>query len=304
MNKDYQENVLASIIIPVFDNAQGLQVTLKSIAQVLGNRKDIEIIICNDGGGEDISKIVAYYDAREVRLDKNMGSYAARNKGIEVSKGEILAFLDADQKISGQWFDAGLSSIRYADYAGGQIKIEAGDNPSDWELMDIMTAFPVKWYLENYHFAPTANLFVRKEVFNKIGLFNEILRSGGDKDFGIRVFDNGLKQVYAPDAITLHPARNKSEQIKKLKRTAIGNAEFAVFVQNKNHLFFILWAFRQFILVPLEMLWRILRYPLFDYWKNDKIKLRFIYMKKLRKFIYFWNLMVRAFKISYIKELE
>jgi glycosyltransferase involved in cell wall biosynthesis len=298
MNKNYQENVLASIIIPVFDNAQGLQVTLKSIAQVLGNRKDIEIIICNDGGGEDISKIAAFYGAREVRLEKNKGSYAARNKGIEASRGEIIAFLDADQKISAQWLDAGLRSLRDADYAGGQIKIVVGDKSSGWELLDAMTAFPVEYYLNTYHFAPTANLLIRKEILHKVGNFNENLRSGGDRDFGVRVFNNGFKQIYVPQAITLHPARNRSEQLIKQKRTAIGYTDLVLIVQKRNILLFILWAFERFFQVPIEIAWRLFTYPILDYWKNNKIYLRFILMKKLLKLIYFWNLITRAFEIT------
>ncbi len=289
--------MLTSIIIPVFNDAGGLRVTLTSIMQFLKNRKDIEIIVCNDGGGEQISKVAASFGVHEVRLEKNKGSYAARNKGIDASKGEILVFLDANQQITENWLDAGLNSMRYADYAGGQIKIEAGDNPSDWELLDKINAFPVKRYLETSHFAPTANLFIRKDICYKIGRFNENLRSGGDVDFGIRVFENGLKQIYVHEAITLHPARIKHEQMKKLKRTAIGRAELSLFIQNKNQLSFILWVFMRFILVPIEVMWRLLRYPFFDYWKNDNIKLRFIYMKKFCKFIYFWNLMVHTVAI-------
>jgi len=290
--------MLISIIIPVFNDVNGLQVTLESIKRHLGSRKDIEIIVCNDGGVDKISKIAAAYDVNEVRLKEKKGSYAARNKGINASKGEILAFLDADQQITENWLDAGVSSLNNADYAGGYIKINTGENPSIWELADEKIAFPVKEYLDSLHFAPTANLFIHKKVMVKVGNFNEIFRSGGDRDFGVRVFDNGFRQIYVPEAVTLHPARNRAEQILKQKRTAIGYAELALFVQNKNNLSFILWAFSHFILVPIEMMWRPLRYPFFDYWKNDKIDLRIILIKKLLKLIYFWNLIIRAIQIA------
>ena len=289
--------MLISIIIPVFNDVGGLRVTLTSIMQFISNRNDIEIIVCNDGGGEHISKIAASFGVREVRLEKNKGSYAARNKGIDASKGEILAFLDADQQITENWLDAGVASLNDADYAGGQIKIVTGYNPSDWELVDEITAFPVKSSLENMHFAPTANLFIRKALLDKTGNFNEILRSGGDTDFGIRVFNNGFKQIYVPDAITLHPARNKAEQIKKLRRIAIGYAELALLIQNKNRLIFVFGSFGRLIQVFIEFFWRLLRYLVFDCWKNDKITLKFIYINKLRKLIYFWNVMLCAIKI-------
>ncbi len=290
-----------SIIIPVYDDSQGLITSLESINFHLGNRKDTEVIVCNDGGGDSISKIAELYNVKEVRLNKNRGSYAARNKGIEASKGDILVFLDADQKITENWLNAGVAALSISDYAGGLIKIEEVENPTDWELLNILTAFPVKNYLENSHFAPTANLFINKKILTKVGQFNEILYSGGDYDFGLRVFNNGFKQVFAPDAITFHPVRNKSEQLRKLKRTAYGYVDLLFLVQNSNKLLFIIDSFKRLILVPFEMIWRIFRFPFFDYWKNDKINFKFIYIKKLKKFIYTWFLLKHAFGIIFNK---
>lgn len=292
--------MLISVIIPVFNDSKGLKVTLESIKQYLGNRKDIEIIVCNDGGGDAISRIVENYSAIEVRLEVNKGSYAARNKGIEKAKGKILVFLDADQQIGEKWLDAGINSLRDADYAGGQIKIRFNGKATSWEEYDAMTAFPVEHYLETQHFAPTANLFVRKEIFEKVGNFNEKLRSGGDYNFGVRVFNHGGKQVYAPEAITIHPARDKTEQMKKLKRTAIGTADIALLIEDTNKLIFILNAFRRLILSLVEMAWRFLRYPFYDFWASERPTFRFIYMRKLRKSVYFWNLMRRAIEILII----
>jgi glycosyltransferase involved in cell wall biosynthesis len=289
-----------SIIIPVFNDADGLQVTLKSIKQHLGGKQDIEIIVCNDGGGVNISQIAASYGVREVLFEHNKGSYAARNRGIEASQENILVFLDADQRITEGWLDAGLASLNDADYAGGQIKVVTSDRPSVWELFDARTAFPVKAFLETLHFAPTANLFIHKRIIDKVGNFNEDLRSGGDRDFGIRVFNNGFKQIYVSNAITLHPARNRKEQLMKLKRIANGYVELSLLVQDKNQLVFILQAFRKFIQVPVEIIWRSLRYPFFDYWQNGKTRFNFIILGKLRKLIYFWHLMICAIEIAII----
>lgn len=287
-----------SIIIPVHEDSQGLVTTLESIKFHLRNRKDTEIIVCNDGGGDNISKIAESYNVNEVILKKNKGSYAARNKGIEASKGDILVFLDADQKITENWIDAGIAVLSDADYAGGNIKIGKNLNPSFWELVDEITAFPVEEDMKTLHFAPTANLFVRKEVFKKTGYFIETLRSGGDKEFGIRVFESGLKQVYVPEAITLHPARNREDQIKKLKRTAIGNTKLALLVHKKNRLRFILHSFKNLNQVFIEFGWRLFRNILFEYWMDDKIQFRFIFISKLRKIIYSWHVMISAIKIT------
>jgi len=293
--------ILASIIIPVFNDEGGLQVTLESIKQNIGNRKDIEIIVCNDGGGKHISEIAASYGVREVRLESNKGSYSARNRGIEASSGEILVFLDADQQITKNWLDEGVASLNNADYAGGQIKVALHGEPSIWELFDHKTAFPVKEFLQTVHFAPTGNLFVQKKLIEKVGYFNESLRSGGDRDFGIRVFNQGFKQVYASGAVTIHPARGRREQFIKLKRIARGYAELTLLVQNKSRPLFILHTLRKFIQVPVETLWWFLRYPFFDYWRQDKITFHFIVLRKIRKSAYFWYTMTRATEIIFLQ---
>jgi glycosyltransferase AglI len=292
--------ILASIIIPVFSDEDGLQVTLESIKQNIGNRKDIEIIVCNDGGGRHISEIAASYGAREVRLESNKGSYSARNRGIEASSGDILVFLDADQQITKNWLDEGIASLNDADYAGGQIKVALPGEPSIWDLFDHKTAFPVEEFLQTVHFAPTGNLFIKKFLIKNVGSFNESLRSGGDRDFGIRVFNQGFKQVYASKAVTIHPARGRMEQFIKLKRIARGYAELSLLVQNKNRPLFILHTLRKLIQVPVEMLWRFLRYAFFDYWREDKITFHFIVLRKIRKLVYFWYTMTRALKIIFL----
>ena len=68
--------------------------------------------------------------------------------------------------------------------------------------------FSQKAKLEKYQFAMTANLFTFKSVIDKIGNFDSSLKSGGDREWGQRVFAAGYKQVYAEDARVAHPARH------------------------------------------------------------------------------------------------
>lgn len=211
-----------SIIIPVGNDVPGLVTTLSSLQQAEGYGPTVEVIVCNDGGSEAVSRAARESGCVEALLAVNRGSYAARNAGIALARGQALAFLDADQHVDHNWIKQGLQGLDTADYVGGKIVIEMPANGDRWHLYDQIHAFPVQDYLRRKHFAPTANLFVRRHVVDEVGAFNPALRSGGDWEFGARVASRGFRQAYRAEAITYHASRSREEQFKKLRRTASG----------------------------------------------------------------------------------
>lgn len=87
-----------SIIIPVYNAEKYLYDCLDSlINQTL---KNTEIICIDDGSTDNSYEILCEYAAKDNRFiilqQENKGAGAARNKGMEIAKGEFLAFLDAD----------------------------------------------------------------------------------------------------------------------------------------------------------------------------------------------------------------
>lgn len=224
----------ASIIIPVHRDTAGLRITLESIRKLHWDHTRVEVIICNDGGGDEISGLAARYGCREARLDINRGSYAARNAGIRLARGRALAFVDADESLADTWLTAGLAALEQADYVGGRVVVEPGKCPTFWERVDATFAFPVAMYLAKKKYAPTANLFVRRKVFEEVGGFDESLVSGGDCEFGVRVSARRMTQIYCEAAITIHPARGFSEQLRKIRRTSRGHATLAILVWGRS----------------------------------------------------------------------
>lgn len=217
-----------SVLIPVGSDVEGLAITLASIRAQGWDPARVEVIVCNDGGGDAVSALAAAHGCREARLDVNSGSFAARNAGLALARGDVLAFLDADESLAQGWLEAGLEALREADYVGGRVCVDAGARPSFWERIDLEFAFPVEFYLRRLLFAPTANLFVARRVFEAVGGFDEALRSGGDREFGVRVARHGFAQRYCPGAATIHPARGLREQLRKARRTAVGTAHLEV----------------------------------------------------------------------------
>ncbi|AEF17822.1 glycosyl transferase family 2 [Thermoanaerobacterium xylanolyticum LX-11] len=86
---------LVSVVIPFYSRVDWLiEATESVLAQTY---KNIEIIIVNDGSPEKISEFLERYSSKITYVyQENKGAAAARNVGIKLSKGEYIAFLDAD----------------------------------------------------------------------------------------------------------------------------------------------------------------------------------------------------------------
>jgi glycosyltransferase involved in cell wall biosynthesis len=101
-----------SIIVPLYNKGRWIRRALDSIARQTFT--DFEVIVVNDGSTDDGPDVVASYcDARfRMMCQLNTGPGSARNRGITEAKGELLAFLDADD----EWFPNYLEdSIKFMD---------------------------------------------------------------------------------------------------------------------------------------------------------------------------------------------
>lgn len=100
-----------SVIVPVYNVEEYLSECLESI--INQTLKDIEIICINDGSKDNSLEILKEYvakDSRMIIIDKpNEGVSAARNDGIELAKGEFIAFVDSDDLIDLDTYECAYS---------------------------------------------------------------------------------------------------------------------------------------------------------------------------------------------------
>ncbi|MBD3107627.1 glycosyltransferase family 2 protein [Bacillus sp. AGMB 02131] len=96
-NKNNKENILVSIITPVYNSEKYIGETIKSVlAQTYPNW---EMLIADDCSTDRTAKVIdGFKDSRikYFRLEKNAGAAVARNKALEKAQGSYIAFLDAD----------------------------------------------------------------------------------------------------------------------------------------------------------------------------------------------------------------
>lgn len=213
-----------SIIIPVYKDLSGLAKTVESIFSQ--TYQDYEIIVINDGADPDIEKYCKEHQLQTAVISPNRGSYNARNEGIKISKAEYIAFTDADLLVNPDWLERGLQGLKDHDYVAGNVVIPEELIVDIATFHDFCTSFPIQTYFNNHHFGVTANLFVRKAIFKKVGNFDSLLKSGGDMEFGDRVHRARLSQIYLDDCVVKHPPRSHDEKLIKMKRVLAGQVEF------------------------------------------------------------------------------
>ncbi len=215
-----------SVIVPVYNDTKGLSLLLASLQKQTYPQDRFEVIVVDNGSTEDVQGVTERYDDVTLLFETVIqSSYAARNKGIAHATGDIYVFIDSDCRATETWLAEGVAQLieSGSDMLGGQVAFDFSQHPSASEYYDA---------IHNFQFAEKikrgtcggGNTFVRKKIFETIGLFPQDVQSGGDVYFSRKATSNGFSLVYAHEAIVYHPARRFIPLIKKTFRVGVGKA--------------------------------------------------------------------------------
>ena len=212
-------NLFVSVIIPVFNDPK-IRLCLEALQKQTYPQSLYEVIVIDNGSDEDIESIVSESAWVSFAREDRPGSYAARNKGISLAKGEIIAFTDADCIPEPDWIERGVASLLKLPNCGlvaGKINLFYKDpeQPTTVELYDrFMRGYRQDVAIDKFRYGLTANVFTFRSVLDKVGMFDSELKSNGDTEWGQRVYAFGYQQFYADDACVAHPARNSFHQLR------------------------------------------------------------------------------------------
>ncbi|MCL8609227.1 glycosyltransferase [Proteus mirabilis] len=220
---------IISVIIPTYKDWDRLDLCLSALESQSIQRNKFEIIVINN----DITPTPTYIKEKYKRVffiaQQKKGSYAARNKGIIYSKGSILAFTDSDCIPDKNWLLNAINSLNHKNKIyriGGKIALfrtNSYNKKNIAEIYEYCYAFRQKEFIKKQKMAVTANMICYKFLFEKVGLFNENLFSGGDSEWGKRAYKKGYNINYEESVIINHPARNSLKEIlNKNRREAAG----------------------------------------------------------------------------------
>jgi glycosyltransferase involved in cell wall biosynthesis len=183
---------MVSVIIPAFNAASFIRNAIDSaMAQ---SWPSMEIIVVNDGSNDDTPDILDSYK-HEIRIinKSNGGLSSARNRGIQESTGEFVAFLDADdlwlpEKISRQV--EALMNKPVIGFCSTQAVLMTpdGEHTGIWDCPGVDGSILKTLFLRNSAIPGSGSgVMVRRHLFEKAGTFDESLRSLEDIDMWIRL---------------------------------------------------------------------------------------------------------------------
>ncbi|HWE99406.1 MAG TPA: glycosyltransferase [Caulobacteraceae bacterium] len=210
-----------SVIVPHYQDLANLDHCLTALTRQTLPREKFEIVVADNASPAGVAEVAALIAgrARLVVADER-GAGAARNAGVDVANGLVLAFTDADCRPEPGWLEAGAAALGEFDLVGGRMEVlcESATARTGPEAFETVFAFRNEDYVKRKGFSVTANLFCRRSTFDAVGPF---ATSGvsEDTEWCLRARDLGFSIGFAPDAAVGHPARRTwQELVRKFRR--------------------------------------------------------------------------------------
>lgn len=207
---------LVSVITTTYQLARYLPQCIESVLDQDYPSAQLQLILVDDASTDETSAVVSRYDdprLRFVRLRENRGPAGARNVGLSLAQGELIAFLDADD----YWFPNRLSSMTSlvsndTDLITSDFLFEDCGNvisesayrgrKLEW-LFDLEAGAQFRALLEDGYLA-LSMMMIPRTVLQRVGTFDESLRVCQDYDLWLRCLRAGSRVVCASEPLGVY----------------------------------------------------------------------------------------------------
>ena len=206
MSRKYilKHSLYFSVVIPLYNKQNSIVSTLQSV--LAQTKQNFEIVVVDDGSTDNSAQVVEEFFEKHPSLQggdrgrlvkkPNGGVCSARNRGIQEARYDYVALLDGDDlwdehyleeqvKLIQDFPEAKMWGINFAEMSNGEL------------IRKLPTGLPegYRGYVENYFQIPgrisdlycSSSVVVKKEVFDKVGYFDERIKYAEDSDMWFRI---------------------------------------------------------------------------------------------------------------------
>jgi len=191
-----RERGFCSFIVAVYNRERYVSQTIRSILSQTVN--DFELVVVNDGSTDGSQQVVERFSIDKLKLFNidHKGCWFAKNYGILQAKGQFCCFIDSDDYISPDFLEKAIAGITaepdyeyYYPTALYIVKENGERTDSIWRYLD----YPLdeRWRLIDLFWQrqiggiPHAAAFIRREVFDRCGLYNDTFFNLADTEYVI-----------------------------------------------------------------------------------------------------------------------
>ena len=187
-----------SVIIPAYNAGRYLEETVQSVREQQWEGP-LEIIVVNDGSSDGTEALAKSLGCRVVSIPQS-GPATARNEGIKNDSYDLIFFLDADDVLAEGCFEA-----LYAPMSKDPDVSAVFGKAKDFISPDVpgSEAKKIRYNDDGYEGRLTGCSFLKKEVIELVGLFDESLRSGETVDWMVRLRASAVRTAGIPDIALL-----------------------------------------------------------------------------------------------------
>lgn len=222
-----------SIVIPVYNGRRFLRsAVMSALAEA---EENTEVIVVDDGSTDGSLEEIADLNVVSIQLPRNSGPSRARNEGIRLARGRYIAFLDSDDILSENslhWRTTYLDNHPEHSAISGLVEYlidDVGDRMSGVSLIcdrepSQEIVIDKRFYQEGGSIGQVlSTTLFRRNLFEKIGHFDETLRLAEDIDLYLRAI------AHSPIPLVFQPAiRYRIHAGNMSKKQSVVNSERAV----------------------------------------------------------------------------
>lgn len=199
-----------TFLVPCYNNEKTVVKTLKSIES---QSRDIEkdVVLVDDGSLDNSVNLIDEFSKNSglkiaVLRKQNKGEASALNCGLDYSRGEYIAIVEADVELKEDWLDFTMQEFTSEDImgVGGYLKVSPEDpwisRIAGYEIEDKLCG-----QKKQAKHISSANALYRRKAFEVAGRFNEgLINASLDADFNQRLIDSGYRLIFCPKAQVVH----------------------------------------------------------------------------------------------------